>query len=272
MVKYYYNEFNIRGDIMRLLTDSQRQSYLNTWTREKGISTSGLKIIACISMLISHIVQGHMLEKFGIYENLNLFSGNWRISLGAIMLILGRIAFPIFAFLIVNGMFLTSNAEKYIMRLLGFAVISEIPFDLAFNDKIIEFSHQNVFFTLMLAALLIYFLEKIKLKDLTDLHKNLLSIFLVASFCVIANIYNTDYKMFGILGIFLIYLGINSRRSTYAAILFGFFFEASMYLSVYISIPIISMYNGKKGNINKWVFYLFYPIHLLVIYLIRRII
>ena len=185
------------------------------------------------------------------------------------MLFIGRIAFPIFAFLIVNGMFLTRSVEKYIVRLFSFAIISEIPFDLAVSGQMFDFYNQNVFFTLALSASLIFVAEKIEKFDQSNLVKAILKIISVGIFCAIANYYHTDYSMLGILAVFLLYLGSTSRRNTYIAILFGYFFEAYMYLFVYLSIPIIHFYNGKKGNINKWAFYIFYPAHLLVISFIR---
>lgn len=254
---------------MQLLNETQRQKYLDIWHRDKGISSSGLKIIACISMLISHIVQGNMLQKFNIYPTMTLISSDWRVTVGALMLFIGRIAFPIFAFLIVNGMFLTRSVEKYIIRLFSFAIISEIPFDLAVSDQMFDFYNQNVFFTLALSASLIFVAEKIEKFDQSNFVKAILKIISVGIFCAIANFYHTDYSMLGILAVFLLYLGSTSRRNTYIAILFGYFFEAYMYLFVYLSIPIIHFYNGKKGNINKWAFYIFYPAHLLVISFVR---
>lgn len=257
---------------MQLLNETQRKNYLDIWHRDKGISSSGLKVIACISMLISHIVQCNMLQKFNIYPTMTLTSSDWRVTVGALMLFIGRIAFPIFAFLIVNGMFLTRSVEKYIVRLFSFAIISEIPFDLAISGEMFDFYHQNVFFTLALSACLIFVVEKIDKFDQSNLVKAIFKLISVAIFCVIANYYHTDYSMLGILAVFLLYLGSSSRRNTYIAILFGYFFEAYMYLFVYLSIPIIHFYNGKKGNINKWAFYIFYPTHLLLISFIRDVV
>lgn len=256
---------------MQLLNETQRQNYLNIWRRKNGLSSSGLKVIACTSMLISHIVQCNMLQKYGIFSTSEIFSSDWRVFVGALMLFIGRIAFPIFAFLIVNGMFLTRNVEKYIARLFSFAIISEIPFDLATSGNAFDFSNQNVFFTLGLGACLIFTLEKIKKLEIKSFAKFSLKIVSIVFFCVISNLLQTDYPMLGILAILLLYMGSVSRKNTYIAILFGYFFEAYMYLFVYLSIPIIHFYNGKKGNVNKWAFYIFYPAHLLLIFAIRNL-
>ncbi len=189
---------------MQLLNETQRQKYLDIWHRDNGISSSGLKIIACISMLISHIVQCNMLQKFNIYPTMTLTSSDWRVTVGALMLFIGRIAFPIFAFLIVNGMFLTRSVEKYIVRLFSFAIISEIPFDLAVSGQMFDFYNQNVFFTLALSASLIFVVEKIEKFDQSNLVKAILKIISVGIFCAIANYYHTDYSMLGILAVFFL--------------------------------------------------------------------
>ena len=98
------------------------------------MSSLVLKITALITMIIDHygaIFQGNII----IYR------------------IIGRLAFPIYCFLLVEGYTHTSNIKKYASRLIAFAIISEIPFDLAFFGKI-GFEHQNIFFTLFIGCLL----------------------------------------------------------------------------------------------------------------------
>ena len=129
-----------------------------------GISGSTLKIIAIVTMLIDHIgasVLGRLLQTHGINE-LNVadisaltqwMSDNsvlfWSYT---IMRMIGRVAFPIFCFLLIQGFLHTHDVKKYAARLFAFALISELPFDLAFKGKI-DFSYQNVFFTLFIGLM-----------------------------------------------------------------------------------------------------------------------
>ena len=127
---------------------------------KKGISGSTLKMIAIVTMVIDHIgaaVLARLLMVNGLGE-LDQTNADaimlWLSANGAlywtytIMRMIGRVAFPIFCFLLVEGFLHTHDVKKYAMRLGLFALISEIPFDLAFSSKILEFNYQNVFFTL----------------------------------------------------------------------------------------------------------------------------
>lgn len=113
---------------------------------KKGISGSTLKLVAIGTMLIDHTAAS-VLERI-------LYSGNnYSNTLNIIYVIMreiGRLAFPIFCFLLVEGIVHTHNKWKYAMRLAAFALISEIPFDLAFYGKPFFFGNQNVFFTLLI--------------------------------------------------------------------------------------------------------------------------
>lgn len=100
-----------------------------------GLNSFQLKCIAVITMIIDH-------------TGAVLFPDNMTLRY------IGRIAFPIFCFLLVEGFFHTRDVRKYMLRLGMFAVISEIPYDLAFRDTVIEFEHQNVFFTLFIGVVM----------------------------------------------------------------------------------------------------------------------
>ena len=104
----------------------------------KGLSGSTLKIIEMVTMLIDHIGAA-VLARMIIAGNADLYDAYRTLRM------IGRIAFPIFCFLLIEGFQHTKNAKKYAERLFLFAAISEIPFDLAFSAKVLEFQYQNVF-------------------------------------------------------------------------------------------------------------------------------
>ena len=130
------------------------------------VLTSGaLKWIALITMFIDHI-GAIILEKGAIsaYNQGLPTALSYDVSLllskmDFFIRQIGRISFPIFCFLLVEGFYHTSNRKKYALRLFLFACISEIPFDLCFRGKILEFSYQNVMFTLLIGFLTMWAIE-----------------------------------------------------------------------------------------------------------------
>ena len=129
----------------------------------KGISGSTLKIIAIITMLIDHIgagVLGRLLVVRGMNEaaDLNAWidANSTLVITYQMMRFVGRLAFPIFCFLLIEGFEHTHDVKKYALRLLSFCLVSEIPFDLLFNVKILESGYQNVFFTLFIGLMVMW--------------------------------------------------------------------------------------------------------------------
>lgn len=184
--------------------------------------------------------------------------------------IIGRLAFPIYCFLLVEGYFHTSNVKKYVERLFIFALISEIPFDLAFYNRI-DFVHQNIFFTLFLGLITIYILENKKEKF------NYNKTVIILSACIVAIILNVDYHAIGIIYILLFYYTrFFDKLKRFKFVSLGMF--AVNFMSSWVqqfsllALPFIYYYNGKLGTKNKFIqifFYAAYPLHLLLYYLIK---
>lgn len=239
--------------------NTSKDRIIKTWKSDRKILTNGhLKFIACVIMLISHIAQTGLIYAIG-YPDLYYP-----------MMVIGRIAFPIFCFFIVQGVILTSDIKKYLIRLFIFALISEIPFDLAFSGYI-DFESQNVFFTLLLGGCLVFLIERIKETNFNIGIKIIISIILALGFSILSIILKTDYSYRGVIAILLIYLATYNKFLTIIAMLFAFYFEAHLHGFVYLSIPLIMLYNGQKGKQNKWAFYIFYPAHLLIIFIIKNL-
>lgn len=235
-----------------------------------GISGSTLKIIAMMTMLIDHIGAGfiengllpHLVDTYGINAGI---VNTWSV-IDTIMRCIGRMAFPIFCFLIVEGYFHTKDVRKYLGRLFLFAMISEVPFDLAFMGHIWDTSYQNVDFSLFLGLLTIAICDRVKL---TGWKHKLVSALALIGMGIIATIVSTDYAFVAVLVIYIFYVFRQqelTRNIVGAVALLG---AGAVEIAGYIAFVPIHFYNGKRGLRLKYVFYLFYPVHLLTIALVR---
>jgi len=243
--------------------------------KTRGITGTTLKIIAIVTMLIDH-VGAAIIEKIINFENLStdaLMSGNVNSNIlnlfytDSVLRLIGRIAFPIFCFLLVEGFLHTRDIKKYALRLFVFALISEIPFDLAFSGNIFSLEYQNVFFTLLIGLLTIWGIKLVSRYD--KIKKLILSVVIVALGMVIAKYMKTDYGSFGVAAIVLLYVCSSNRKlqCILGAIIF------SWEVTAILSFVIIYFYNGERGiKLNKYLFYAFYPAHILILYFIYRII
>lgn len=216
-----------------------------------------LKIIAVISMLIDHI---------GAY----IFPGAYWLRC------IGRLAFPIFAFFIAEGMRYTRSRKRYVLTLLVFAIISQIPYGF-----LREFYYLNILFTFLIAIFAIFLIENYK-KNETLYMIYLLLLGSVLLFVEFLNI--VDYGIFGVLLILVFYFVKDKKLSlslgaaclvllTLKMMLFaGFTLRSTVQFLSILSLPLLYFYNGNKGKVNlKWLFYIFYPLHLLVILIITLI-
>lgn len=284
-----------------------------------SISGSVLKMVAITTMLIDHLGAGLLLPLLSLPPTSPLSTNDHGISFlfhrylltyefYSLLRIIGRSAFPIFCFLLVEGLLHTSSRGKYLLRLLLFSFLSEIPFNLALFGGLQNANHQNVFFTLTIGLAVIWgmdeilhsdhllrfrekglrFHEKNRLfheKDRRFLQKKgglpseLLSI-LPYAFCLflvllgagLASLLHTDYGAIGVLLIVLFYCFRKHRLL--ASFLGWILLSATLYLESY-SFPAFLLcffYNGKRGFLRgraKYLFYFFYPLHLLLIYALR---
>lgn len=237
-----------------------------------SINGSTLKLIAIISMFIDHIgaaVYEKLLWHSRYFDHRDSFlglDGQGLYYLDRVHRYIGRIAFPIFCFLLVEGFYHTKNRGRYALRLGVFALISEIPFDLAFDGQILEYSYQNVFFTLFCGLMGIWLFEEIgdRLTDKGGLA--LLKILALPLMMFVADFLRTDYGWFGVGFIYIMYFcrGKNALRNIFGSLACAWEITAPLAF-----IP-IQLYNGKRGWRAKYVFYLFYPVHLLFLYGVYR--
>ena len=263
----------------------------------RGISGFHLKVIAVISMFIDHlgatVVYGLMTASYGMTSGTQVSGGMEQVliwirnhwdtmwSVYDSMRLIGRIAFPIYCFLIVEGFLHTRNVGKYALRLGIFALISEIPFDLAFNEGWWDMSSNNVFFTLLIGLLVVWGISYIQKAYVQCVEKNwnmylmraleILAVLLIV--CIGGYIANrvlcTDYGAAGVVTIVIMYL---YRKKPWMAFLLAVMvltlMTNSSELVAIVGAVLVCYYNGTRGKNIKYFFYAFYPVHLLLLWLI----
>ena len=255
------------------------------------LTGNSLKVIAVLTMLIDHtckIVLQWLLSNYWwvmadngqlSQEQVYILDNFIRFDLQSI----GTIAFPLFCFLLVEGFQHTRNKKRYIGLMFIFALISEIPFDMGFFSRysLMEgtfpfyLKYQNIFFTLSLGLLTLVCLEKFSCKSeirVDKIKSVVLQVSSIALFSMIAELICCDYGMQGILFIVVFYVCRNHR--IYQVLLFLLTYMGvtgnQPPLCTLLACLIILLYNGKRGKIKlKYFFYIFYPAHIFILYLIQ---
>lgn len=238
-----------------------------------------LKWVAIAAMLIDHTAA---------------VLGGWLPPLcSGLMRDVGRIAFPIFAYGIAQGCVYTHSARRYLGRLLLFAVLSEIPYRLALRAGSLAFGLFNVFFTLLAGAACCQLVKFCRSKGRRWAWA---AVAPVAAIVLLCEILGTDYGGFGVLCILLPYLFWESKPARIIALgsVVAFLyvvvshFQGFSYplwwmenpsalgsmlqqtLFALAGVGLIALYNGQPGSKKgKWVFYVFYPAHLLALWMLR---
>ncbi len=250
---------------------------------KKGIPGSTLKIIAITTMFIDHIgavIFERILTANGFYLiNMNdaqsfsdfMDKNGTVFILDTVFRLIGRLGFPIFCFLLIEGFLHTRNVWKYAFRLFLFAIVSEVPFDLAFRSSMFSIGYQNVFFTLLMGLLAITLIQMAEKKlSANKVLQYLLIVPITVVFMLIAGFLRCDYGSMGVLTIVIMYLFRKSRIWEMAG---GCAVLTCMSLSeitAFIALIPVYKYNGERGLNLKYIFYAFYPVHLLLLYLITH--
>lgn len=237
---------------------------MNHTSPRRRLTGFQLKYIALASMAIDHAAAVFLPGTALLY----------RILRG-----IGRIAFPLYCFLLAEGYRHTSNKRAYLTRLLFFALISEIPFDMAFyhfpqvRSWSLLLSHQNVFFTLSFAFLSIWFLDHFWFTNRS------LGVFLACLPAIAAECGNFDYGLSGVAVVMIFFLwqrqqpGSSRVWMTVLACL-PILPADTWGACIFLTVPLILFYDGSKGTplpgnrdcpAAKYLFYAFYPLHLLLL-------
>lgn len=245
---------------------------------KKGISQEGLKLIACLTMLIDHIGYEIIYPLYSGVAVLNEPGTLYRLYL--LCRCIGRISFPIFVFLLVEGLHRTRNRKKYALRLAAGAVLAEIPYNLVISGEVF-WQQQSVMVTLLLCFFAVAAMEKCQSLAWKPV--------IAVPFALLAELLLADYGWAGVAPAALFELsremhGKNLIRTGGMIVLFHYMssyvlwignFSVPMQVLGAFSMPFISNYDGRKLTRSKtvqWAFYLFYPVHLLVLWGIGRLI
>ena len=173
---------------------------------------------------------------------------------------IGRLAMPVLCFFIGEGLRHTRSPRRYLLRLTRFALLSELPFDLAFYGGI-EWGHQNVYFTLALGLLALWAIQS----------RGMEGWLLALTAALAAELLGCDYGMYGVLLILLLdrFHRARSEQMAAAALLNLAFFGLQTQTLSLIALPLLWLYNGKRGRDDRRLFYLYYPAHLCVLGILR---
>ena len=258
-----------------------------------GISADFLKLAALVTMLIDHIGAG-LLEQFLSDGRVRDFLVYQRIlGLDQLLRVVGRVSFPIFCFLLVEGYIHTKSRRAYALRLFAFALLSELPFDLLFFGGWNPYS-QNVFWTLLIGLLALWGADALRGRipgapgSVRVFKKAALALVPAAAMCA-AWLLKTDYSWRGVLLIVMISF---LRRDRFLLVIEApFLFLLTEFLdlmlrgssvtyslettlshvTVFLSFFLVRFYDGsrrRKGH--RYFFYLFYPAHLLILFFFRQ--
>ena len=222
------------------------------------MSSFGMKMLALLTMLCDHF--GYAL-----------------FSQITILRVIGRMAMPLFAFLLGEGFLHTSDKKKYLFRMVLFALLSEAPFDLLFYGTLVSLQGQNVFFTLSLGLIALWSYEFFAIQQ-RRVEPGLLA---VGACALASELLRADYGMVGVLMVFLLYVCREKWHRTgllalsvalqmlRVGVVYGRDWGMLQGFALLAALPIF-LYNGTQGRRRwKWFFYLFYPIHLLLLYFLR---
>ena len=206
----------------------------------------------------------------------------------------GRVAFPIFAFMAVEGYFHTRSFKKYILRMLLFAVLSEIPFDLMYGGTWFYPVHQNVLWTFLLGLLGVWLMEQVRKKGKTWMYL-LVCVLVVPAGLVLGTLCMVDYYGVGVLTVFVFYF-LHGRKwwcflgqlaalywlnvellggLMYPVQLFGMEFELCQQGLALLALIPIWLYRGRQGYRSKpfqYLCYAFYPVHMLLLVVVLNFI
>lgn len=239
------------------------------------ITADGLKMFACIVMFIRTIgivviekgmihlesyTQSSLNEAMAQDSRLMTLAG-----LGAVFQLAGGLAIPIFAFLLVEGVRNTSDYKKYLLAMLGTALLSELPYDLAMSGKILDFSGQNGMFTMTICLILLKCLELTG--SISGAAGKLVRFLEILAAVLWTSLFKSEYGLCMVLltAVFYVFYTKNVIKTILGGAI------SLMYVTGPLAFYGLWCYNGERKNrINKYLYYAVYPVSLLVAFILAK--
>lgn len=235
------------------------------------VTAATLKWYGCITMLFyavsMSVIQNGMLHvsRFSNGELRQMWAANTDLmvlsSWAAVFQLLGGLAVPVFAFLLVEGFLHTKSFRRYLLRMLLFALVSEVPFDFAMGGKLLDWTQQNMLFTLVVGLIMLYGMKTFSASRVAQVLIAIAAVF----WCVLMK------TQFGLCMILLaaVYYLLRDRKSK----LWVGGVISLMYVTGPVSVFLLKRYNGQLGDLpNKYLFYCLYPLSLLILGVITYVI
>ena len=216
-----------------------------------------LKAVAFFSMLLDHVNNALLVP---ILEGKGFL-----LQVSNLLSILGRIAFPLFMFFLVEGFFKTRNRRKYLLNLFLFGVISEVPFDLFTSKVLFNPNWNNMMFTLALCLGVIWLIDSLKAKLKSTMLWFITSLPILGISCFIATQLSLDYDYHAVLVAYIFYI---FRKKPIIGAGLGYISIIKELWSI-LGFGLTLTYNGERGRQYKWLNYAFYPVHLLILGILR---
>ncbi len=233
--------------------------------RERSfISGAVLKVIAMVTMFIDHAGATIALKIFYYYRGIgDVAMSHQALQIYNLMRRIGRVAFPIFCFLLVEGFLHTRNIKKYVLNMAIFCLISDFPFDWALHPTEPFMNKQNVYFTLLIGLLVMWGVSEMK-------GRLVIQMLMMITGMTLSVILKTDYNIHGVFLIEVLYITRTSRSMQ--SLMGGAYVQYYEKMPTPLSFLLTFFYNGKRGRQLKYFNYLFYPGHLLLLGIINNLI
>ena len=252
--------------------DTENPTLLHRRRRRFRLEMNGttLKTYACITMVFytasMSVIQNGMIHvnEYTAQELSDALSADPDLMMlsgwASVFQLIGGLAVPVFAFLLVEGFLHTASFRRYLLTMLGFAVLSEVPYDLAMGDVLWNMSSQNPLFTLVISLIMLYALRMFSARK--GIATRVVQAMIVLAAILWCTLLSTGFGLCTVLLTAVYYLAYEKNG---VKVLLGCAISA-MYVTGPLSGYALWNYTGQRGwNKNKYLFYAFYPIHLLVL-------